>query len=385
MKARFNKPMPLNSERLRLLRQFQELTQTELAERVAVSQPTIADYEAGRKEPQSEVAQALAITLKVDHRFLFQSDDDHFSESEYNFRKRAQTSEKLKKKVAAQAALFGIIVRELKKHVPTMPKLNIPSLPAATDDEIEESAEKARIHWGLEVDGPINSMVDVLESAGVLLTVADAETAERVDAFSRYGPTSVVVLNTAKGSSSRTFFDTAHEAAHGVLHHGQPAKALDVREAEAQRFAGSFLMPKRPFTRDYWSRGGVDFTNLLEMKASWGTSLSAILVRAFQLGLIDAVVYRSAFRELAGRGWRVAEPEEPAPEFPKLFMLGLEQYEKNTKRTVKAFIEDTLLTPQLFTAVSGYVPAPAKNSGVVSLAEHREGVKSRTLLLDRQN
>ena len=250
-----------------------------------------------------------------------------------------------------------------------MPKLNMPSFPVNTEGEIEESAERARLHWGLGIDGPIDSMVDVLETAGVVLTVADSETAEKVDAFSRYGKTSVVVLNTAKGSSSHTFFDTAHEAAHGVLHYRQPVKPLDVREKEAQRFAGSFLMPKRPFTRDFWSRGSVDFLNLLEMKAQWGTSLAAILVRVFQLKLIDAAVYRSAYKELSWRGWRTAEPEEPAPEFPKLFKLGLEQYEKNTKKGIEDFIADTFLTPELFTSISGFVPPTTKTIGVMSLSE----------------
>lgn len=367
--------MPLNAERLRLLRQFHELTQKGLSDKVAVSQPTIADYEAGRKEPQPEVAEALAISLRIELPFLYQTDDDHFAESEINFRKRVRATETLKRKVTAQAGLFGIIARDLRKHVPKMPKLNVPSFPAETDEAIEESAQRARQHWGLGTEGPIASMVDVLETNGVLLTVADAETAEKVDAFSRYGATSVVVLNTAKGSTSRTFFDTAHEAAHGVLHYGQPAKTLDVREKEADRFAGSFLMPRRPFTREFWSRGSVDWINMLEMKAHWGTSLAAILVRASQLNLIDTAVYRSAYRALSWRGWRTEEPEEPMPESPKLFTLALQQYERNTEQGVARFISDIFMTPDLFSSVSGYVPVTSNNRGVVSISDRRRAAQ----------
>lgn len=363
--------MPINPDRLRALRQFHSLTQGELAGLVAVSQPTIADYEAGHKEPQPQVVEALAVVLKVDPQFLGERDDDVFTEPEMNFRGRRSASETLKKKVIAQATLFGVVVRELRKHIPTMPPLDVPSFPVEDIGAVDSSAEKARVHWGLGVDGPIHSMIDVLENAGVVLTVADADTAEKVDAFSRYGNTSVVVLNTAKASPSRSFFDTAHEAAHGVLHYGQPAKTHEQREEEAQRFAGAFLMPRRPFTRDFWSKGSVDWANLLEMKEHWGASLQAILVRASQLKLIDAAVYRTAFRELSMRGWRTDEPQEPDPEYPKLFGLALQQYEKRTKRTVRGFVSDLFMTPQLFTQVTGAELAAAGGVKIVSLSERR--------------
>lgn len=367
--------MPLNPERVRLLRQFQELTQKELADKALVSQPSIADYEAGDKEPHSTVADAIAHALNVDPRFLFEPDEDHFTEGEINFRKSAKATKTLRNKVIAQAGLFGIVVAALRRRVPTLPKSNIPSFPADSLDAVEQSAEKARIHWGLGLDLPIGSMVDVLENAGVLLTVADSETAEKVDAFSRYGQTNVVVLNTAKGSASRSFFDTAHEAGHGVLsHHTQPTKPHEVKEEEAQRFAGSFLMPRRAFTKDFWSRGSIDWGNLLEMKASWGTSLAAILVRAYQLGLIDPLAYRSAYRQLSSRGWRTSEPEEPEPEFPKLFNLGLQQYVKNTQRGIDTFIAETFLSPALFAKVTGYQAESGKPSKVVSLHDRRLGV-----------
>ena len=359
---------PLNPERLRMLRQFYELTQTELADRIAVSQPMIAAYEAGDKQPQDDVAEALAVVLRVRTPFLYQTDDDFFSEAEYNFRRGLSATERLKKKVIAQAGLFGIIVRSVRRHVPSLPKLDIPSFAAHSDEDVEIAAEHARIHWGLGTDVPIESMVRVLEGAGVLLTVADEETATKVDAFSRYGNTSVVVLNTAKQSPSRSFFDTAHECAHGVLHYRQPAKALEEREREADRFAGAFLLPRRGFTRDFWSKGGLDWGNLFEIKRRWGASLAAILVRAYQLNLIDAVVYRRAFRTLSQRGWRTAEPEEPAAESPTLFTLALKQYEINTGGSTIGLAEETHFTPELFAAVSGVSVDVSRAQGVMPIA-----------------
>jgi Zn-dependent peptidase ImmA (M78 family) len=253
-----------------------------------------------------------------------------------------------------------------------LPKFNVPSLPVAQQAHIEASAEQAREYWNLGIDGPIPSMVDVLESAGVMLTVADKSTAEKVDAFSRYGKTSVVVLNTAKESPSRSFFDTAHEAAHGILHYGQPPKPHDQKEDEAQRFAGAFLMPKRAFMRDYWSKGRIDWYNTLEMKHRWGTSIAAILVRAYHLNCISAAVYRTAWRDLSARGWRTDEPDEPEPQFPKLFDLAIQQYEKRTQRNGAELANALFMTTDLFGKITGTTPRKATSPGVVSLAERRQ-------------
>src|SRR5258708_40375904 len=97
----------------------------------------------------------------------------------------------------------------------------------------------------------------VLEHAGVIVTRLDE--ASKLDAFSRKGRAggvTVVVLNTAKGSTSRTRFDMAHELGHLVMH-SKPTLELADREKQADRFAAAFLLPRRGFAREFWSGGKV--------------------------------------------------------------------------------------------------------------------------------
>jgi Zn-dependent peptidase ImmA (M78 family) len=314
----------------------------------------------------------LAATTHVARDFYYAHGDEVVVDDEYNFRKGLTATERLKKKVAAQASLFGLVVGALKQQV-TLPALNVPSFPATDDQGIEEAAEKARVHWGLGVDGPVDNMTRVLEHAGVVTVLADEETAEKVDAFSRYGKTSIVVLNTAKGSTSRSFFDTAHEAGHGVLHFRcKRPSTLEKREEEADRFASAFLMPKRPFTRDFWGIGKMNWSGLLEMKARWGTSIAAIIMRAYQLGLLDAAGYRTGFRDLSRRGWRTTEPEEPEPEKPELFGSALSQYAKVTGKSPRKLASELHFTPSLFTSITR-VRLPTAE-GVTSLADYRRRI-----------
>jgi len=350
-----------NGERLRLLRQFHSLTQANLGEAVAVSQVAIADYENNKKEPIEEVEIALASVLRVLPAFFREGGDELFSEDEYNFRRRMSATERLKKKVAAQASLFGIVVRRLRSEV-VLPPLNIPPIQADTEEEVEVAAEKARVHWGLGTDGPIDNMTRVLERAGVVTVVADAETATKVDAFSRFGETSVVVMNWAKGSTSRSFFDAAHETGHGVLHFRAARKPLEQRETEAQWFAGAFLMPRKAFAKAYWAGGGGKWENFLELKRQWGTSIQAIIVRAYQLCLMDPPVYRQTFQQLSKRGWRTDEPEEPAPEAPELFSSAI----KKLGRPVRDFARELNMTSELFSQVTG----EPITEGVSSISEY---------------
>jgi Zn-dependent peptidase ImmA (M78 family)/transcriptional regulator with XRE-family HTH domain len=357
-----------NGDRLRIGRLFSDLTQSQLAAKVAVSQALIAEYERENKQPKGDILEALAVVLSVEPDFFFERDEDEFHEDECNFRRRLTAPERLKRKVLAQATLFGVVVRRLNRYV-QFPAFDVPSITVQSFEDIERAAEKCRAHWGLGQDTPIANMSRVLENAGVVLTQPGVEIATQVDAFSRFGDISVVVLNTAKGNPSRAFFDTAHEAGHGVMHQTEKAGSLDKREDQADYFAGAFLLPRKAFAREFWH--GREWSHLFDLKRRWGTSLQAILVRAYQLGLIDAAEYRTRFRYISKRGWRTMEPEEPEPETPELFRIALDQFTMDTGRSVADLSRELHWSPSLFRAVTGVDIGPIASDSVTSLSEYR--------------
>ena len=64
-------------ERLSYLRGHRKLTQSELSKKAGVSQSTIAQIEAGKKDPSVQTLKKLAEALEIHIAIFFASDDVH--------------------------------------------------------------------------------------------------------------------------------------------------------------------------------------------------------------------------------------------------------------------------------------------------------------------
>jgi Zn-dependent peptidase ImmA (M78 family) len=213
----------------------------------------------------------------------------------------------------------------LDRHVTFMPD-TVPSSSASTRLDIERVAEKVRLQFGLGLDTPIDSMMLVLENAGVIVHRFRAN-APKVDAFSRPIGHKVVVLNSDKGGCEPTRWDMAHELGHLILHAGMEAGG-QTQEQEAEWFAAAFLLPRTGFIRSFSLRpvGALDVASLMDMKAIWKVTLPVLVRRAYDLERISASYYHRAFKTLARRGLTGSAAHEPneGPEEPaEMFEAGL--------------------------------------------------------------
>lgn len=370
--------MEISGDSVRVARVFRGLTQRELAEQVAASEATIWQIERGRT-PKDSLLAALCLVLGFEREFFFQRLEDEFTESDCNFR-RSAAAERLRKRVLAHGTLFGIVVRHLQQLL-SLPKYRVPDIPVSTLEDVESAAEQCRIELGLGERTPIVHMGRVLEHAGVMLTCLD-HGSERLDAFSRLGRASgvsVVVLNTAKGSASRTRYDMAHELGHLVMH-GRNIVTYAEREKQADKFAAAFLLPRRGFTREFWSGGKVNWPKMLDLKDRWKVSIQAMIYRAYDLDLIDAVEFRKAFKRISARGERKNEPNEPEQERPELFnkaMATLWQRKKISASDIAAQLHWSVGTFTDVTGLSVEETKPQASDGVLSLVAIREKKKNR--------
>lgn len=312
-----------SGERLRLARVFNGLSQAELGARVEITHASISQAENGLRQPSPQVVDRLAVTLGFDRSFFFLGAPVEFRDEECHFRRRKTTPLGVRNRVLATGTLFNELLALLDASV-RLPAYNVPTIRAKTPDEIEAAAERCRELWGLGLDAPIKNVARALERAGIVIA-RFAASAVKVDAFSRSGPRGVIVLNTDKGSTSRARHDKGHECGHLVMHPGVDALSEDA-EAEANRFASAFLMPRAAFIREF-SRLGTDrirFENLIPMKVRWRSSLAAIVRRAHDLRLITAAQYEAAFKQYYSRHLHRGEPEEPQDEPPELIPLAFD-------------------------------------------------------------
>lgn len=303
--------------RLRLARSFRGWTQIHLGELVAVSSPYISSLEHDKKSPTTELVEAFGDALGFQRHFFFEPLSDVVSEAESNFRRRSRTSARLKDQVLARATLLSELLKYVERSV-TLPKLDVPQLDTdGSGKAIEQAATECRSHWGLPLDRPINSIGRLAERAGVVLVRLTDET-DDVDAFSTWTKTRpVIVLNSARGSTSRTKLNIGHELGHLVLHR-DGGRTRSVQEKEAFRFGASLLFPERAFRREFWGAYQHGWSGLRALKRRWGTSLQAIVYRARELDLLNAAEYRRLNKQIAVRGWKTDEPDEPPQEEAEL-------------------------------------------------------------------
>jgi Zn-dependent peptidase ImmA (M78 family) len=81
-------------------------------------------------------------------------------------------------------------------------------------------------------------------------------------------------------------------------------------------FAGALLLPEEMMIREVDE--GTTLNQFLRIKARYGVSVGAIVVRAERLGLISSMRSRSLHIQLNSRGWRQNEPVLVRAEKPGL-------------------------------------------------------------------
>lgn len=347
-----------SGERLQVAREFRGLTQVELAEKVIASDTLISFCETGRKaDPRADLIAACGEVLGFRPEFFYAPLLDPFREPECSFRHKRSASIRIKDQIRAHGTLLGLIVNEL-RCILRFPKLNVPRFPATTSEEIEQSAEKTRRFWRLDTDGPINQIGRLLEHAGVII-ISHVVDSTKIDAFSRTGATSVIFLNQAIKSTSRWNYDIAHECGHLVMHSQLRTGSLET-EAQADRFASALLLPRKAFGREFRTRR-FSWDHVFELKQRWRVSAGAIIRRAYDLGLIDAVAYRQAYKYMSFKRWTKGEPHEPDFQQPELLASAISALGTKVNLDLSALCERLRFTPRTFEDVTG-VPVPRKKT-----------------------
>ena len=335
--------------RLALARAFQRVTLKELADAVSASLGLIGHYEKGlKKNPKPDLVAALAEALKVRAPFFFEPPHELWREEECSFRRRAATPQGIKRRARAHGTLMDLVLRELATMV-KFPKYAIPSIQASDTAAIERAADQCREAWGLGF-GPIPHIGRVAEKNGAIL-VQHFRHADKIDAFSRRGTHSIIVLNTSRKSTSRWVFDVAHELGHFVLHKGirTGSKAT---EDQANAFASALLLPRRAFSREFIS-ANFSWDHVFDLKRRWTTSASAIIRRAFGLSLINPILYRRCYQYMSVKGWLKEEPYEPDFVGPEWLASACNVARDRYSVTPQVLSERLNLETETFTAITG--------------------------------
>jgi Zn-dependent peptidase ImmA (M78 family) len=243
-----------------------------------------------------------------------------------HFRANASTAEWKRDRVWARANLVAMRIGRLASRADVEPVLALPELdPADYAAELGEITVARVLRRLWRVAGPIRSMVELLEAAGVFVVVEDFCDHE-IDAVtlraSQYHP-HLVYVNAAL-PPDRMRMTLSHELGHLVMDVMTLVSPAET-ELRATTFAAEFLAPIDDIAFDLDRVSVRTVHELDELRLTWGVSVSSLVVRARERGVLSDYQYRSMFRLLNETGRMYGPRPGVAEESPKLTNAVLEQ------------------------------------------------------------
>lgn len=331
-----------NGARLKVARQYNALTIGDVAEQIGVSTQAISQFEKNKAEPKTENLFQIVNLLGFPKEFYFEEDKTDVKVGTTYFRSMASTSKKDQKSQIEKVKLLGTIYNSIEKYI-KFPKFN---LQCSSMLDLEELALEVRKQWDLG-DGPITNIIDVMESNGIIIS-STFEDNDKIDAYSQVwmiGKKEVplVVLGHEK-NFFRQQFNAAHELGHIItdgMYDIEEMSKLEYRNMENQMnyFAGALLIPKEKYLNDLRSRRKTDYQFYIELKKKYRVSAAALVVRANQLGAINANQYQYIMKQRSLKGYIKEEPyDKEIPAFKPRYL----------KQAMKMIVEDNQISGDEF-------------------------------------
>lgn len=302
-----------NGKRLEYARYYRGMTIIDLADEVGVSKQAISQFENGIIFPQFDTLMKIIASLNFPREYFFEEDIINVRYGNTFFRAQSKIKKIEEERQAVSIRFIGQIHDFLSEYI-EFPKLNIPDFEEGLS--IEEKASKLREYWGLGIE-PIKDIIYVMEKNGIIVSEICTESSY-VDAFTQVQVSNgvqnfVVVLGNDKGYATRRQFSAAHELGHIILHdpfiNPNELSSVEKRsmEKEAHEFASAFLLPAESFSTDV-STYPTNLEFYKQLKKKWKTSISAMLIRANHLDIINYNSYQNMMRKMGRNGWRTNEP-----------------------------------------------------------------------------
>jgi Zn-dependent peptidase ImmA (M78 family)/transcriptional regulator with XRE-family HTH domain len=311
-------------ERIRTLRELLGLTQVRLAKIASVAQSWLSDVETGNRDADQKQLSLIAAATGTPVSFFYVQ-PTALPLDTLRFRKLASASKITRRRIHA----FYAESYRVAENLITRGKYPPATLPYASEQQlratdIEYFASLTRRALRLAPGKPIPHLTRALERAGIAtapIVLTDFDTGEVGSSGHHFGvsywggigePALIGYFPGEQGDRDR--FTMAHELGHLVLHTFRPNSPDP--EREANQFASAVLVPRSRVLADISERTTI--TGYARLKATWGISMQALIMRGADVGVVGETRKRSLFVQLSQHGWRKNEPVVVGQESPLL-------------------------------------------------------------------
>jgi len=324
-------PMRLHQARI-----FRGLSLAELAEKLEISRQAIGRMEQGTLKVSANTLVKLSDILDFPIHFFSKELKLNSTESGAVFFRTRSISQKKRDAYKMKIKLYADEVVGALQCYFDLPVLNFPQYDKEhpyegyTVEDMEDVAMSVRNAWNIG-SAPIQNLMSVMQRNGIIIFKMDLG---MTDGFSQWSNGVPIVVVNEKSNYFRTRFSLAHELGHLLLHSDVKDEDSAKREieAEANAFAGSFLMPDCSFQKDVRA---TMLNDLVPLKKRWGVSIAAIVYRLHKLGYVTEERYKGLNVQLSSRGWKKSEPFDNIyeDEEPRLF-----------RECVKILLEESIVS-----------------------------------------
>ncbi|WEV66361.1 ImmA/IrrE family metallo-endopeptidase [Bifidobacterium sp. ESL0764] len=326
MNSKIKMMSELNPQKIDTLRELNGWTIGQLSEISEIPRRRISDMSKSLTPFRKEDAEALALASGFPISF-FSTDEEQTPATELTFRAPSRTNIREKRRVTSEYRMLKNTARKLTKIADLTSQCNwIDAIaPSGTPDinDIEELAAEIRARLGLSASGPIENVIWSLEAGGIVsapLSVTPSNEAAKPEGVSfptsKFNP-AVIGYFAQRRTGDGIRFTVCHELGHIALQRKRRPESRKIIEREASLFAGAFLIPRKDAFSIFTPKMTLD--DFIPIKMQYATSISSEIMRAKQLGIIDADRQKSLMTQMSIRHWRKNEPVEIDEEHPVLF------------------------------------------------------------------
>ena len=283
--------------RLRSYRLIEGITQKELAEKLEVSRQLISAIESRRRSPTLDLTSLGYREFEVPAMI------------EPLHRQRARTRLATSQRAKELLRLAGEVYNELKRHTPRFESL---AAWMREDPNVIECVRDVRVGALQQEEGmPIRNLTAAIERAGVcLVPLVGFDGIDGISSWVNGLP--VIGVNIDGVPGDRLRMSLAHELGHLAMHERRTL----VSENEAYRFASALLISDEDFESAMEIGHRSTMHDFIKLKAAWGISISALVVRAHRDGYLDDREYRAMHVRMSR--WRQKEPVAVKPVYGRM-------------------------------------------------------------------
>ena len=308
------------------------MTTEELARAIGCTKAAISLYENGEREPNSEVCKNIACALNIPWIELLSKEEDDLIFNHVSFRKKQKASRKdveilkmeIEEKCANRISLMKIVgLMNFKAFKPK--KLSFDNSPS-------ENAKIIRSTLGLPSTGPIYSVTNVLEHAGIIvLSFGCADEIDGINGLVNNIP--YIFFNSNNRSIERQRFTIIHETCHLFFNDSEGDRTEKEIEKYINQVAGNVLIPSEDIY-SIFGRTNRSLTIYLRnsIAKQYKIAPSCLLNRLLEAGVITEMYHKNFFIFLNRNGGR--------------------KMEKTLLDSIKDSEEPTLFTQQVYLALS---------------------------------